>query len=89
MQKLHKFNLWKCGTVVERQGEVHYLFQLDDAYVLERHYNQQLRAFEIVPIRNPLIQTKLPVPRKRSFATFGYDVQQTEIPTRYNLCTKS
>jgi hypothetical protein len=38
--------LWKFGTVVERLGRLHYLVELDDGYVIKRHFNQ-LRPCEV------------------------------------------
>ncbi|XP_023222220.1 uncharacterized protein K02A2.6-like [Centruroides sculpturatus] len=37
---------WKYGIVAERLGHVHYLIELDDGYVIKRHYDQ-LRLCEI------------------------------------------
>ncbi len=33
-------NKWKYGTVVEKLGRLHYLIELDDGYVIKRHFNQ-------------------------------------------------
>lgn len=38
--------LWKYGTVVERLGNLHYLIELDDGYVIKRHLNQ-LRSTDV------------------------------------------
>ncbi|XP_054279059.1 uncharacterized protein K02A2.6-like [Macrosteles quadrilineatus] len=57
--------LWKFGTVVERLGRLHYLVELDDGYVIKRHFNQ-LRVCEVPkdpthyksPLPNSLKQTR-------------------------------
>lgn len=33
---------WKYGTIVEKLGNVHYLVELDDGYIIKRHFNQLL-----------------------------------------------
>ena len=47
----------KFGTVVERLGQVHYLIELDDGYVIKRHFNQ-LRAHK-VPVDKSQVFTSL------------------------------
>ncbi|KAF2891239.1 hypothetical protein ILUMI_14934 [Ignelater luminosus] len=39
---------WKCGTVVDVLGRLHYLIELDDGYVIKRHIDQ-LRRTEVSP----------------------------------------
>ena len=75
--------LWKYGTVVERLGQVHYLIELDDGYVIKRHFNQ-LRECE-VPVQRPENFVQI-VPRKRSFVTFNSSLQPADIPIRSEKC---
>ncbi|KAF2883447.1 hypothetical protein ILUMI_22732 [Ignelater luminosus] len=39
---------WKCGTVVDVLGRLHYLIELDDGYVIKRHIDQ-LRRTKVSP----------------------------------------
>ncbi|KAF2885180.1 hypothetical protein ILUMI_20992 [Ignelater luminosus] len=39
---------WKCGTVVDVLGRLHYLIELDDGYIIKRHIDQ-LRRTEVSP----------------------------------------
>lgn len=41
------------GTAVETLGQIHYLIELNNGYVIKRHYNQ-LHAGK-VPIQNRVI----------------------------------
>lgn len=36
--------LWKPGTIVEKLGQLHYLVELDDGYVIKRHIDQLQRS---------------------------------------------
>ncbi|CAB0017933.1 unnamed protein product, partial [Nesidiocoris tenuis] len=40
--------LWKYGKIAKKLGNLHYLIQLDDGYIIKRHYNQ-LRTCQVDP----------------------------------------
>ena len=71
--------LWKFGTIVEQLGRVHYLVELDDGYVIKRHYDQ-LRVCQVnkelttVPSEKPV--------REKMCVTFSDHVDKREIPAR-------
>jgi len=65
---------WKYGVIVERLGQVHYLVELDDGYIIKRHFDQ-LRLCEVdrqsVPLTDQFTNC---LPRKKT-VSFRDDVK--------------
>ncbi|XP_063924555.1 uncharacterized protein LOC135138509 [Zophobas morio] len=51
-----RHGLWKYGIIAKCVGNLHYLEELDDGYVIKRHYNQ-LRSCNVEKKMNINIET--------------------------------